>query len=144
MALARKIAKDLKNQYLSGATDSMELLYASFRLGSAGQTRFAPFLPLGFLMRAEKDKKSAIEYIYEPDLFSVFSSIVERYLEGKVYVSLLESLTSEFSARMIAMKQATENGEEVLDNLTRLRNKTRQATITRELSEIVGGATVLV
>ena len=61
-----------------------------------------------------------------------------------MYLALLESLTSEYSARMVAMKQATENGEEVLDSLRLLRNKTRQATITRELSEIVAGASVLV
>ena len=74
----------------------------------------------------------------------VFRSVLSRYLEGKVYMTLLESLTSESSARMLAMKQATDNAEEVLDNLKLLRNKTRQATITRELSEIVAGASVLV
>ena len=57
---------------------------------------------------------------------------------------MLESLTSEYSARMMAMKQASENGEEVLHDLKLLKNKTRQAVITRELSEIVGGASILV
>ena len=92
----------------------------------------------------EKKAAQAPEYIYEPDFNTVFLTLLSRYLEGKIYMTLLESLTSESSARMLAMKQASDNAEDVLDNLKLLRNKTRQATITRELSEIVGGASVLV
>ena len=101
-------------------------------------------MSLAYLQAKTEKKKEAVDYIYEPDFIAVFRSVLSRYLEGKVYMTLLESLTSESSARMLAMKQATDNAEEVLDGLKLLKNKTRQATITRELSEIVAGASVLV
>ena len=105
-----------------------------------------PYLGLGYLLDGgvQKDASARVDYIYEPDFNTVFLTLLAGYLEGKIYMTLLESLTSECSARMMAMKQATDNAEDVLDNLRLLRNKTRQATITRELSEIVAGASVLV
>jgi len=139
-SLAQTINDDLKKAYLSGRTDSIELLYTGYR--SAGdRNEVRPFLGLGYLAaKAPKD----VDFIYEPTFEHIFKSAVSRYLEGRIYLALVESLTSEQSARMIAMKQATENGEEVLDDLSLLRNKTRQATITRELTEIVGGAAALI
>src|SRR3989338_6478603 len=142
--LAKKITEDVKDLFLKKQADSVELLYTSYRAGGTGQNKIVPFLPLNHLVENRKTKGSPVDYIYEPDFNSVFFSLLQKFLEGKMYLTLLESLTSEYSARMIAMKQATENGEEVLDNLRLLRNKTRQATITRELSEIVSGASILV
>ncbi len=144
LELAKKITTELKTLFLSGKTDSVELLYTPFRAGGTGQNVFKPFLSLNTLMDSVKPDAELYDYIYEPGFEAVFISLLEKYLEGKMYVCLLESLTSEYNARRVAMKQATENGEEVLDNLRLLRNKTRQATITRELSEIVSGASVLV
>lgn len=141
-AYAQRLNQELKNLFLSGRTDAIEILYTNYRVGGTGQNLFAPFLSLSRLMDAQT--QTSAEYIYEPVFKDVFLTLVSRYLEGKVYLTLLESVTSEYSARMVAMKQATENGEEVLDSLKLLRNKTRQATITRELSEIVGGAAALV
>lgn len=144
LPLAKKITEDLKAAFLSGKTDSMELLYTSYRSGGVGRNSFVPFLSLNYLMEKNPDGSQAMDYIYEPDFQNVFLSLLSRYLEGKIYITLLESLTSEYNARMVAMKQATENSEEILHDLTLLRNKTRQSTITRELSEIVSGASVLV
>jgi len=145
LELAKKITEELKQLFLSKKTDSVELLYTTFRVGGTGRNVFSPFLSLNTILKAETSgRESAQDYIYEPDFQSVFISLLEKYLEGKMYLCLLESLTSEYNARRVAMKQATENGEEVLDDLRLLRNKTRQATITRELSEIVSGASVLV
>jgi F-type H+-transporting ATPase subunit gamma len=144
LALARKITEELKNAFIGGRVDSVELLYTSYRTGAAGQNHVTPFLGLDHLMESGNGQSAAVDFICEPDLDTLFSALLSRYLEGKIYLSLLESLTSEYSARRVAMKQATENGEEVLDSLKLLRNKTRQATITRELSEIVSGASVLV
>ena len=143
LSLGKKVTLELKELYLSGKVDSVEILYASYRPGTPGRNKLMPFLGLSYLVKDAKAAQGA-DYIYEPDFEAVFSSALERYLEGKIYMTLLESLTSESSARMLAMKQATDNAEDVLDNLKLLRNKTRQATITRELSEIVGGASVLV
>jgi F-type H+-transporting ATPase subunit gamma len=144
LSLAKRITNDLLEAYFSGRVDSIEISYAAYRAGTPGRPVTVPFLSLAYLMEGAKSQKEAADYIYEPDFDTVFKSVLSRYLEGKIYMTLLESLTSEFSARMLAMKQATDNAEEVLDNLKLLRNKTRQATITRELSEIVSGASVLV
>ena len=143
-SLAKKITEEMKDAFLKKEIDSVELLYTSYKPGGTGENRIAPLLSLDYLMESGGKDKNPPDFIFEPDFNSVFLSLLSRYLEGKMYVALLESLTSETSARMVAMKQATENAEEVLDNLRLLRNKTRQATITRELSEIVSGASVLV
>lgn len=155
LALGKKVTEELLQFFLSGKTDSIEILYAAYRAGTPGKITLAPFLGLAYLTEKQHEIPSrtsspvkeggteGVNYIYEPDFQTVFRSVLSRYLEGKIYMTLLESLTSESSARMLAMKQATDNAEEVLDNLKLLKNKTRQATITRELSEIVAGAGVL-
>ncbi len=139
---AKKIADELKEAYLAGKTDSVELLYTSFKVGASGVSAVVPYLGLSYLAAGKSDKDTAVDYIYEPDFEGVFRPLLGAYLEGKLYRALLESLTSEYAARIAAMKQATDNSEEILEALKLLRNKTRQATITRELSEIVGGAAV--
>ena len=144
LPLAKRVTEELKEAFLSGKVDSIEVLYSAYRPGTAGKPVTIPFLSLSYLAQKAVSAKENVDYIYEPDFNTVFISLLSRYLEGKVYMTLLESLTSESSARMLAMKQATDNAEEVLDHLKLLRNKTRQATITRELSEIVSGASVLV
>ncbi len=143
-AFAKKITLDLKNLFLSGKTDSVEILVTSFRAGGMGLIKRVPFLSMSYLLENLKESSAGSEYITEPGFDGVFLSLVERFLEAKIYILLLESLVSEFNARMVAMKQATDNAEDVLDKLKLLRNKTRQASITRELSEIVSGASILV
>ncbi len=142
--LAKKMADEAKELFLSGKADEISMVYTRFRPGGSGATKVEPLFPLSHLIENKKDVREAVEYIYEPGFEQVFFDVLQRYLEGKMYLSALESLTSEYSARMMAMKQASENGEEVLHDLKLLKNKTRQAVITRELSEIVGGASVLV
>ncbi len=144
LTLAKKITEELLDAFLKGKVDSVEILYSAYRAGTPGRPVTVPFLSLDYLRQKADTRTQTVDYINEPDFETVFKSVLSRYLEGKVYMTLLESLTSESSARMLAMKQATDNAEEVMDNLKLLRNKTRQATITRELSEIVGGASVLV
>ena len=144
LALAKRITQDLKRFFLSGQADSIELLYTTYRTGAAPRNVVMPYLGLRYLTSPAPTAKNLVEYLYEPNFNTVFLTLVAGYLEGKIYMTLLESLTSEHSARMMAMKQATDNAEDVLDALKLLRNKTRQATITRELSEIVAGASVLV
>lgn len=140
---AKEITSQLKELFLSGQADEVSLLYTRFKAGGAGQTAIEPLLPLTHLMETDS-KRPGVDYIYEPNFEAVFFDVLERYLDGKIYLAALESLTSETSARMMAMKQASDNGEEVLHDLKLLKNKTRQAVITRELSEIVAGASVLV
>ena len=80
------------------------------------------------------------DYIYEPDAQSVIDDLLRRYVEALVYQAVAENMASEQSARMVAMKAATDNAGNVIDELKLVYNKTRQAAITKELSEIVAGA----
>jgi len=80
------------------------------------------------------------DYIYEPDAEALLDTVLVRYIEADVYQAVLENLASEHAARMIAMKNATDNAGELIDELTLVYNKARQAAITQEISEIVGGA----
>jgi F-type H+-transporting ATPase subunit gamma len=80
------------------------------------------------------------DYIYEPDAESVLNGLLKRYIEALIYQAVAENMASEQSARMVAMKAASDNAKNVIGELQLVYNKTRQAAITKELSEIVGGA----
>jgi F-type H+-transporting ATPase subunit gamma len=80
------------------------------------------------------------DYIYEPDAESVLNDVMMRYVESLVYQALLENIASEHAARMVAMKSASDNANKLIDTLNLIYNKARQAAITQEISEIVGGA----
>jgi F-type H+-transporting ATPase subunit gamma len=80
------------------------------------------------------------DYLYEPDATAVLTQVLTRYIEALIYQSVAENMASEQSARMVAMKSASDNAANVIDELTLVYNKSRQASITKELSEIVGGA----
>jgi F-type H+-transporting ATPase subunit gamma len=80
------------------------------------------------------------DYIYEPDAKEVLDGLLTRYMEALVYQAAVENMASEQSARMVAMKAASDNAADIIDELTLVLNKTRQAAITTELAEIVGGA----
>jgi F-type H+-transporting ATPase subunit gamma len=80
------------------------------------------------------------DYLYEPDAAAVLNQVLTRYIEALIYQSVAENMASEQSARMVAMKSASDNAGNVIDELTLIYNKSRQASITKELSEIVGGA----
>ena len=84
--------------------------------------------------------EGAWDYLYEPEAKVVLDQVLTRYIEAIIYQAVSENMASEQSARMVAMKAASDNAENVIDELTLVHNKTRQAAITKELSEIVGGA----
>ena len=84
------------------------------------------------------------DYVYEPDPKSVLSSLLPRFMETQVYQAILESNASEQSARMVAMRNATDAAEDMMDSLTLELNKARQATITAELLDLVGGVAALI
>ena len=96
-------------------------------------------------IRISADSKDATptgtwDYIYEPDASAVLNQVLTRYVEALIYQAVAENLASEQSARMVAMKSASDNAGTVIDELTLVYNKSRQASITKELSEIVAGA----
>jgi len=84
-----------------------------------------------------------VDYIYEPDPDVVLGELLPRFVEMQVYHAILESIASEQSARMVAMRNATDNANELITDLTLMYNKARQESITRELLDIVGGAAAL-
>ena len=91
----------------------------------------------------DKSLKHHWDYIYEPDANVVIDDLLLRYVEALVYQAVAESMASEQSARMVAMKSATDNAEELIKNLSRTMNRARQDSITTEIMEIVGGAEAL-
>ena len=88
----------------------------------------------------DEEVRDIWDYIYEPDAEALLDTVLVRYIEADVYHAVLENLASEHAARMIAMKNATDNAGDLIDELTLAFNKARQAAITQEISEIVGGA----
>jgi len=88
----------------------------------------------------DEEVRDIWDYIYEPDAETLLNSVMVRYIEALVYQGVLENLASEHAARMIAMKSATDNASDLIDELNLIYNKARQAAITQEISEIVSGA----
>ncbi len=97
-------------------------------------------LPLPAERMSEDSRAFSWDYIYEPDAKAVLDELLVRYVEALVYQAVAENMASEQSARMVAMKAASDNAKNVIDELKLSYNKARQAAITKELSEIVGGA----
>ncbi len=92
---------------------------------------------------AEKDSERVIDYIYEPSAEEILLTLLPKYVGSQIYHAMLEGKASEFGARMTAMGNATENAKELINNLTMVMNKVRQAAITDEILDIVGGAEAL-
>ncbi|MFH0792435.1 MAG: ATP synthase F1 subunit gamma [bacterium] len=143
------LAEKLREVFLSRRADEIHILYNSF----ISTVRYRPvrelFLPLrpeallGQKQTQVEVKKETLDYIFEPSPRRVFDLLLPRYLNSKIYITFAEEFAAEHSARMIAMNSATNNCEELMDQLTLRLNKARQSSITRELLDIVGGAEAL-
>ena len=131
------IARLVIDEYASGRTDAVYLVYAEFVNTTVQRPVTVPLLPVA---PAELDPADAVGYIYEPDSLDVLSALLPRFVEMQVYHAVLESIASEQSARMVAMRNATDNANEMVEDLTLVMNKARQESITNELLDIVGGA----
>ena len=132
--------KVLLDQYAEGKLSAVYLSYTKFINTMKQESVVEQLLPLSSdKMQAEKTG-TAWEYIYEPDAQTVIDELLVRYVESLVYQAVAENMASEQSARMVAMKAATDNAGNVISELKLVYNKTRQAAITTELSEIVAGA----
>ncbi|AIJ44537.1 ATP synthase gamma chain [Comamonas sp. PE63] len=132
--------KVLLDQYAEGKLSAVYLAYTKFINTMKQESVVEQLLPLSSeKLQAEKTGASW-EYIYEPDAQSVIDELLVRYVESLVYQAVAENMASEQSARMVAMKAATDNAGNVISELKLVYNKTRQAAITTELSEIVAGA----
>jgi F-type H+-transporting ATPase subunit gamma len=139
--LAREIARDAAERFLSGEAGEVHLVYTRFRSAISQVTTLDRLLPLR--TGEEADEASPREYVYEPSAPVILESLLPRYVETRIYHALLESLASEHGARMTAMDNASRNASDMIDRLTLEMNRARQAGITKELMEIVGGAEAL-
>ena len=125
--------------FQNGELDAVYLAYTRFINTMKQEPVMEQLLPLTG-ERLETSGSHAWDYLYEPDAQTVIDELLVRYVEALVYQAVAENMASEQSARMVAMKAASDNAKNVIDELQLVYNKTRQAAITKELSEIVGGA----
>jgi F-type H+-transporting ATPase subunit gamma len=135
--------KVMLDAYTEGKVDAVYICYTRFINTMKQEPVIEQLLPLSTDKLHGEEKKAgsfAWDYLYEPDAPAVIDDLLELYIESLVYQAVAENMASEQSARMVAMKAATDNAGSVIGELKLIYNKTRQAAITKELSEIVAGA----
>ena len=136
--------KVLLDAYAKGEINVVYLSYTRFINTMKQEVVMEQLLPLSSSqMQEQSGSKHSWDYIYEPDAQTVIDELLVRYLEALVYQSVAENMASEHAAHMVAMKAATDNAGNVIGELKLIYNKTRQAAITKELSEIVSGAAAI-
>jgi F-type H+-transporting ATPase subunit gamma len=133
-----EVVKDITTIYLKGDYDRVDILYNEFKSAIQQAIRVKQFLPL---VPAEAPSGiTPVDFIYEPGEMAVFDTLIPYHLEVQMWRVMLESYAAEMGAKMTAMDAATENADDLLNVLSITYNRARQAQITREISEIVGGA----
>jgi F-type H+-transporting ATPase subunit gamma len=141
LARAKEIAAAVTEEFLNGTVDAVFLAYNQFKSVVVQRPIIEPLLPIA-APPSSGDAASA-EFLYEPGKNQILDYVLPLYVETQIHRALLESIASEFGARMTAMENATKAATEMIDRLTLQYNRARQAYITKELMEIVGGAEAL-
>ncbi len=141
-AQAEVIGKDVMDFFTEGGVSDVTMVYTEFKSAIQQQVVTVPLLPL---TPPNRPARTAWEtpFIYEPEQPRLLEGLFPRFLKAQVYRALLESFASEMGARMTAMENASKNAKELIAGLTLTANKIRQAAITKEISELVGGAEAL-
>jgi F-type H+-transporting ATPase subunit gamma len=137
--LAAELAGELGARFVASETDAVYLVYNRFRSAISQVPTTVPLLPVA----APTDGAPDVDYIFEPDRSALLARLLERYVEALIGQALREAAASEHGARMTAMDNATSNAADMIDQLTLSMNRARQATITKELMEVVSGAEAL-
>lgn len=132
------VVKLMLDAYSEGRIDSLKLIYNDFINTMSQKARVDALLPLP--PASEMASNHSWDYLYEPSAQIVLDEVLQRYVEALVFQGVLENLASEHAARMVAMKSASDNAGNLIQQLTLVYNKARQAAITQEISEIVSGA----
>ena len=132
------VVRVMLDNFRDGRVDRVFLAYNDFVNTMVQRATLDQFLPLP--PADDIESKHGWDYLYEPEAFEILKHVLIRYAESLVYQAALENLASEHAARMVAMKAASDNANKLIDSLTLVYNKARQAAITQEISEIVGGA----
>jgi len=135
----RPIADVATQDFVSGKVDSVTVVFADFVNTLVQKPEARQILPIV----KPQESGTYTDYIFEPSPEAVLAALLPRYIEVQIYQAMLESIASEHSARMVAMRAATDNAKELVTDLTLHYNKARQAQITREVSEIAAGANAL-
>jgi len=132
------VVKVMLDNYAEGKVDRVFLAYNDFVNTMVQRATLDQLMPLP--PSDDIQSKHDWDYLYEPEAVEILKHVMRRYVESLVYQAALENLASEHAARMVAMKAASDNANKLIDSLTLIYNKARQAAITQEISEIVGGA----
>lgn len=139
-----EIASSLIDKFLSGEIDRIFLLYSKFRLHLLGEAKALKLLPLVLDQASPAQPKAHRDYIYEPGAYEIFDRLIREYLANQIHQGILESRCAEEMSRMLAMKMATDNADEMIVKLSLMYNKARQTQITKELTEVVSAAEAIV
>lgn len=140
---ASAIAQVAMELFLKREVDAVYLVYPKFVSTVAQQPVVVQLLPVQPPAHEETEHQRRVEYIYEPDPASIYRALLPRYVDILVYQAMLETIASEWSARMVAMKNATDSANDLLQDLTLTYNKARQTAITTQILEVVSGAEAL-
>ena len=144
---ARKVAKAAAAAFEGGEVDEVRLAFTEFKSALTQKSKVSKLLPIPREeLEQEQDEEEggkSAQYLFEPEPEAILGHLLPRYIEGAVFQGMLESAASEHAARRRAMKAATDNAEELIEGLSRTYNQARQAEITTEIMEVVGGAEAL-
>jgi F-type H+-transporting ATPase subunit gamma len=132
--------KVMLDAYREGRLDRVLLVHAQFVNTMSQRPQVLQLLPIPAVSEADTGLQERWDYIYEPDAAAILDGLLMRYIESQVYQGAVENVASEMAARMVAMKSAADNAGKLIGDLQLVYNKARQAAITKELAEIVGGA----
>ncbi|HSH00526.1 MAG TPA: FoF1 ATP synthase subunit gamma, partial [candidate division Zixibacteria bacterium] len=140
---AKDIVSFLTRRFVEGETDQVNILYPRFISTAKNEVTNEVYLPVAQPEVTEGGASGRKEYIFEPSPEEIYGQLMPSYALTRMVTALLDTFASEHSSRMVAMSNATKNAGEMIDTLTLSYNKARQAQITKELLEIVGGAEAL-
>jgi len=134
------IARIIMDSFISGSVDRAVLVYPRFVSTLSQRPEVVQLLPIEPTEAATDQPRRRLDYIFEPDPRSILEQLLPRYVEVQIYQAILETAASFFSAQMVAMRNATDNANDLVESLSLTYNKVRQANITREVTEIASAA----
>jgi F-type H+-transporting ATPase subunit gamma len=143
---ARAVARAVSDAFTEGAIDQVRMAYTRYESALVQRPTVVQLLPLSHEEVEEEepaDRAQRPEYVFEPEPDEILGALLPRYVEGTIFQGMLEASASEHAARRRAMKAATDNAEDLIERLTRSYNQARQAEITTEIMEVIGGAEAL-
>ena len=140
---AKQVADTMLQAFLDHEVDDLHIVFTDFVSAGTQRAVAQRIIPLVVEETTERPPEPIPMYIYEPDAQGVLDALLPRYVEARVFTAMLEAAASEHASRRRAMKAATDNASELIEDLTREYNQARQAEITQEIMEIVGGAEAL-